>query len=198
MSQRVSARRGSSYGNEIGVTMLPRGVRVKHARSRSRNEAGKGWGRLFGGRIRADAPPAVALIQRDVGGKLGQDPAIVAEHVAFAGAASLVERDGMQILSRHVPATTDRQDGAPAERAPRVHADDVCGHDEPPPGQPPLRLAECGALNTLDADWGGKVQSRVVLLTRFTVVPHPVTARRAAHHVRAQDHEGLTPAASFF
>src|SRR6185503_19994256 len=85
MSQRVSARRGSSYGNEIGVTMLPRGVRVKHARSRSRNEAGKGWGRLSGGRIGADAPPAVALIQRDVGGKLSQDPSIVAEHVAFAG-----------------------------------------------------------------------------------------------------------------
>ena len=59
-------------------------------------------------------------------------------------------------------------------------------------------LAECGALNTLDADWGGKVQSRVVLLTRFTVVPHPVTALRAAHHVRARDHEGLTPATSFF
>jgi len=184
-------------GNEIGETMLPRGVRVKQRRVEDDGKA-RSTERGRGGASRAMRPRPCGLIQGDVGGKLGQDPAIVAEHVAFAGAASLVERDGMQILSRHVPATTDRQDGAPAERAPRVHADDVCGHDEPPPGQPPLRLAECGALNTLDADWGGKVQSRVVLLTRFTVVPHPVTARRAAHHVRAQDHEGLTPAASLF
>jgi len=174
--------------------------RARQARAlRERKRGGKGSGTAFRGAHPGGCAPGLpALIQRDIGGKLGQDPAIVAEHVAFAGAASLVERDGMQILSRHVPATTDRQDGAPAERAPRVHADDVCGHDEPPPGQPPLRLAECGALNTLDADWGGKVQSRVVLLTRFTVVPHPVTARRAAHHVRAQDHEGLTPRTSFF
>jgi len=52
----------------------------------------------------------------------------------------------------------------------------------------------CSALNTLDADWEGKVQSRVSCLTRLTFLSQALTFAGVCDHLRAAAHKGLTPA----
>ena len=147
-----TSRSGKALETKSAETMRPPDVRVKHARDSVGN---RGRERRLGAHP-WEMRPRPGLIEGDVGRKLGQNSAVVAEHVAFARSAALVERNGMQILGGHVPATTDRQDRAPAKRAPRVHADDVCGHEEPPPGQPRLRIRRSVAPSTRWTRTGGE------------------------------------------
>ena len=93
-------------------------------------------------------------VQGEVGGEIGQDPAIVAEGVAPAEVRP--EQDGVQILRDDASTSADREDGRSAKGTLRLNGREAGAHDVLlPEVTGPL------ALSGLDGREGAKVSRGV-------------------------------------
>src|SRR6266511_1609439 len=107
---------------------------------------------------------ALALVQREVRGEVGQHAAIVAEHVAAGPVA--VEGNGMSVLRQDASRMAHRQDGGTTERAARGYGHEAGAHRP----LPSLRLRAVGRWSgrstRLDVQGPAKVQGGVRALTQ--------------------------------
>ena len=92
-------------------------------------------------------------VQGEVGGEIGQDPAIVAESVAPAEAWP--EQDGVQVLGDDASASADREDGRAAKGTLRLNGGEAGAHDVLlPEVTGPLALSGLDGREGAKVSWG--------------------------------------------